>query len=121
MASARTDPQDGRPSASTGGYDLTIEELDKRFGEVDAKDVERVRKLGLLLPLGDGRFEVPSPALLGAAEQVLALGVPLSAALAVVERVRRDCDSISRAFTKLFLRELWEPFDQAGQPEERWD
>ena len=39
----------------------------------------------------------------------------------MVERVRRDCDSISRAFTKLFLRELWEPFDQAGQPEERWD
>src|SRR5437764_12038866 len=98
---------------------ITAEELDKRFGEVDAKDVERVRKLGLLLPLGDGRFEVPSPALLGAAEQVLALGVPLSAALAVVERVRRDCDSISRAFTKLFLRELWEPFDQACQPEAR--
>src|SRR5881397_1668565 len=65
---------------------ITAEELDKRFGEVDAKDVERVRKLGLLLALGDGRFEVPSPALLGAAEQVLALGVPLSAALAVVER-----------------------------------
>src|SRR6266576_1165039 len=100
---------------------ITAEELDKRFGEVDAKDVERVRKLGLLVPLGDGRFEVPSPALLGAAEQVLELGIPLSAALAVVERVRRDCDSISRAFTKLFLRELWEPFDEADQPEERWD
>jgi hypothetical protein len=52
---------------------------------------------------------------------VLALGIPLSAALAVVERVRRDCDSISRAFTKLFLRELWEPFEHAGQPEESWD
>ena len=38
-----------------------------------------------------------------------------------VERVSRDCDSISRAFTKLFLKELWEPFEQAGQPEERWD
>ena len=22
---------------------------------------------------------------------------------------------------KLFLRELWEPFERAGQPEERWD
>jgi DNA-binding transcriptional MerR regulator len=100
---------------------ITAEELTKRFGEVDAKDAERVRKLGLLVPLGDGRFEVTSPALMGAAEEVLALGIPLSAALALVERVRRDCDSISRAFTKLFLRELWEPFEQAGQPDERWD
>jgi hypothetical protein len=58
---------------------------------------------------------------MGAAEEVLALGIPLSAALAVVERVRRDCESISRAFTKLFLRQLWEPFEQAGQPDDRWD
>jgi DNA-binding transcriptional MerR regulator len=100
---------------------ITAQELAERFGEVDAKDIERVRKLRLLVPLGDGRFEVPSPALLAAAEEVLALGIPLSAALVLVERVKRDCDSISRAFTKLFLRELWEPFEQAGQPDDRWD
>jgi DNA-binding transcriptional MerR regulator len=100
---------------------ITAAELEQRFGRVDAKDAERVRRLGLLVPLGDGRFEVPSPALLGAAEQVLELGIPLRAALALVERVRRDCDSISRAFTKLFLRELWEPFEREGQPEARWD
>jgi DNA-binding transcriptional MerR regulator len=100
---------------------ITADELASRFGEVDARDIERVRKLRLLVPLGDGRFEVPSPALLRAAEEVIALGIPLSAALTLVERVRRDCDSISRGFTKLFLRELWEPFDQAGQPDDRWE
>jgi DNA-binding transcriptional MerR regulator len=100
---------------------MTLEELERRFGDIDAKDIERVRKLRLVVPLGDGRFEVPSPALLGAAEQVLALGIPISAAIALVERVKRDCDSISRAFTKLFLHELWEPFDQAGQPDDRWE
>ncbi len=100
---------------------ITAEELAKRFGEVDHKDIERVRKLGLLVPLGDGRFEAPSPALMDAAEQVMALGISFHTALALVERVSRDCESISRAFTKLFLRELWEPFEQAGQPDERWD
>src|SRR5204862_6621235 len=100
---------------------VTAEELDDRFGEVDPKDAERVRKLGLRVPLGDGRFEVPSPALLRAAEQVLALGIPMSAALSLVERIKRDCESISRAFTKLFLRELWEPFEREGQPDERWE
>jgi DNA-binding transcriptional MerR regulator len=100
---------------------ITSEELEKRFGQLEAKDVERVRKLGLLVPLGDNRFEVPSPALLGAAEQVMALGIPLHAALVLIERVSRDCDSISRGFTKLFLKELWQPFDEAGQPDDGWE
>jgi DNA-binding transcriptional MerR regulator len=100
---------------------ITGEELLARFGEVSAKDAERVRKLKLLVPLGDDRFEAPSPALLRAAEDVMALGIPLHAALALVERMSRDCDSISRGFTRLFIKELWEPFEQAGQPPERWD
>ena len=100
---------------------ITAEELDKRFGELDSKDAERVRKLKLLAPLGEDRFEVPSPALLAAAEEVVALGIPLHAALVLVERMSRDCDSVARDFTKLFLRELWKPFDEAGQPDEGWD
>jgi DNA-binding transcriptional MerR regulator len=100
---------------------ITLEELQERFGDIETKDAERVRKLKLLVPLGDNRFEVPSPALLGAAEQVVALGIPLHAALVLIERVGRDCDSISRGFTKLFVRELWEPFDEAGQPDEGWE
>jgi DNA-binding transcriptional MerR regulator len=109
------------PFATESPEVVTAEELARRFGKVDAKSVERVRKLELLVPLGDERFEVPSPALMKAAEEVMALGISLHAALALVERISRDCESISRAFVKLFLRELWEPFEHAGQPEERWD
>lgn len=100
---------------------ITAAELLERFGEVDGKDIERVRRMKLLIPLGDDRFEVPSPALMQAAEEVMGLGISLHTALALVERVSRDCESISRAFTKLFLREIWDPFEQEGQPDERWD
>jgi DNA-binding transcriptional MerR regulator len=100
---------------------VTGEELLERFGEADAKDLERVRRLRVLAPLGEDRYEVTSPALLAAAEQVMALGVPLRTTLQLIERVGRDCDSISRSFTRLFIKELWEPFERAGQPEERWD
>ena len=103
------------PEAITGA------ELAERFSGATGKDAERIRKLGLLVALGDGRYEIPSPALLKDAEEVVALGIPLPAALAVVERVSRDCESISRTFTKLFLRELWEPFEKEGRPDERWD
>jgi DNA-binding transcriptional MerR regulator len=100
---------------------ITGEELANRFGEIDAEDISRVRKLKLLVPLGEDRFEVPSPALLRAAEQVTDLGISMHAALALVERVSRNCESISRAFTRLYLKELWEPFERAGQPDDRWD
>jgi DNA-binding transcriptional MerR regulator len=100
---------------------VTGEDLIRRFGEADAKSVERIRKLRLLVPLGDDRFEVPSPALMRAAEEVTELGIPLQSAVVLVEKLSSDCESISRAFVKLFLRELWEPFERAGQPEERWD
>jgi DNA-binding transcriptional MerR regulator len=101
---------------------VTGADLLERFGEVSGKDAERIRKLKLLVPLGDDRFEVPSPALMQAAEEVTALGISLHAALALVERVSRDCESISNAFVRLYIKELWEPFAEAeGQSDERWD
>jgi DNA-binding transcriptional MerR regulator len=100
---------------------VTAEELRERFGVAEPKDLERVRRLRVLLPLGEDRFEVTSPALLDAAEQVMALGIPLRTTLELIERVGRDCDSVARSFTRLFIKELWEPFEREGQPEERWD
>jgi DNA-binding transcriptional MerR regulator len=100
---------------------VTREELEQRFGQAEPKDLDRVRRLRVFVPLGEDRFEVTSPALLAAAEQVMALGIPLQTTLELIERVNRDCDSVARSFVKLFLRELWEPFERDGQPAERWD
>jgi len=46
-------------------------------------------------------------------------GVPLSAALSVVETVQRSTEYVARAFVKLFLDEVYKPFDAAGAPAER--
>jgi DNA-binding transcriptional MerR regulator len=100
---------------------VTAAELSERFGDVDGKDAERIRRLRLVTPLGEDRFELSSPALMKAAEEVVALGISLHAAIELVERVSRDCESISRAFVRLYLKELWEPFADADHPEERWD
>ncbi len=100
---------------------VTGDELSERFGEASPKDLERVRRLRVLLPLGEDRYEVTSPALLTAAEQVMALGISLQTTLQLIERVSRNCDSVARSFTTLFIKELWEPFERDGRPEERWD
>ncbi|MHB8532400.1 MAG: MerR family transcriptional regulator, partial [Solirubrobacteraceae bacterium] len=100
---------------------VTREELEQRFGAAEPKDLDRVGRLRVLVPLGEDRFEVTSPALLAAAEQVMALGIPLRTTLELIERVSRDCDSVAHSFVKLFLNQIWEPFEREGQPAERWD
>jgi DNA-binding transcriptional MerR regulator len=100
---------------------VTARELNERYGEVDEKVAAQIRKLNLLTPIGGDRFEVSSPALMKAADEVISLGIPLHAAIDLVERASRDCESISRAFVRLYLKEVWEPFEEAGHPEERWD
>ncbi|HEX8104810.1 MAG TPA: MerR family transcriptional regulator [Solirubrobacteraceae bacterium] len=101
---------------------VSAAELAERFGPLDddGKTIARAQKLGILVPLGDGRFEAPAPGLLRAAEEVTRRGVPLVAALTVIEKARRNAQSTARAFVKLFLDEVWRPFDEAGRPAERW-
>lgn len=100
---------------------VTLEELSVRFGpDVKLRSLAHATKLGLLVPLGEDRFEAPSPSLLRAAEVVIERGVPLSAALALVEQLQRQSEAASRAFVKLFLEHVLAPFVDAGSPEEGW-
>ncbi|HEU4598638.1 MAG TPA: MerR family transcriptional regulator, partial [Solirubrobacterales bacterium] len=99
----------------------TREELVAKFGTDDDRLVERAQKLGLLVDLGEERYEAPSPALVRAAEEVLAMGIELPAALAVIEKLNRNAQSSARTFVDLFVEELWKPFDEAGRPEEGWE
>ncbi len=97
-------------------------ELAQRFAgpDGDPRALRRAEKLGILVPLGEGRYEVPSPTLLRAGETLLGLGIPLEKSLEVIEDVARQADSVAAAFVKLFLDRVWKPFDRAGQPEPDW-
>ncbi|HTT96218.1 MAG TPA: MerR family transcriptional regulator [Solirubrobacterales bacterium] len=99
---------------------LTQAELTERFGVDEPKLTAKAEKLGLLVAVGEGRFEAPSPVLLRAAEEVQAMGIPLAAAVEVMGKLKRNSRSSARAFVELFLDELWGPFDDAGRPAERW-
>ena len=96
-------------------------ELAEKFGTDDDKLLGKAQKLGLLVDLGEERFEAPSPALIRAAEEVLGMGIELPAALTVIEKLERNAQSSARTFVNLFVDELWKPFDDAGRPEEGWE
>jgi|SRR4051794_29078957 DNA-binding transcriptional MerR regulator len=107
---------DGTESAEV----ISAAELAARFGGTQRRDLDRAVSLGLLLPVGDDHYEVPSPALLRGAEEAVSRGVSLHAALSVIERLRSETDTMARAFVRLFLDELWKPIRDSGERDERW-
>jgi DNA-binding transcriptional MerR regulator len=98
----------------------TGEDLGARFGGLDQSITRKAEKLGLIRPLGQDRFEVPSPTLLRAGEELLALGIPLEAALAVAENARRHTRSIAQAFVRLFTEQVLGTTDPKKQTPEDW-
>jgi DNA-binding transcriptional MerR regulator len=109
------------PFATESPEVYSREELVEKFGADDDKLLDKAQRLGLLVDLGEERFEAPSPALLRAAEEVLGMGIELPAALAAIEKLERNSQASARTFVNLFVDELWKPFDEAGRPEEGWD
>jgi DNA-binding transcriptional MerR regulator len=96
-------------------------ELVEKFGTDDDRLIGKAKKLGLLVDLGDERYEAPSPALIRAAEEVTAMGIELPAALAAIEKLSRNAQSSARTFVELFVENVWKPFDEEGRPEEGWE
>jgi DNA-binding transcriptional MerR regulator len=98
-----------------------LEELGERFGgEGEPELLERVLRLGVLRPLGEGRFEERSPRLARAGDELRRLGVPARRAVELLEELHAHADGVARAYVDLFLDEVWRPFDAAGRPRERW-
>jgi len=80
------------------GY-MTTEGLGDLYGaEVTGENLDRAVALGVLEPDGD-RFRVPSPRLLNAGAELVAVGMPLHAVLDLAERLRTHVDAIARDLT----------------------
>lgn len=99
---------------------FTRAELADRFGTEIDDALKRAIDAGALVAIDEDRFEAPFPSLLDAAEGVLATGVPLDHALVVIAKVASRCRSVSHEFIKLFMEDIWKPFEAEGYPEERW-
>ena len=89
-------------------------------GRPDPRLMQRAEKLGILRELPDGRSEVISPRLQRAGAELVELGVSPDAALTTGEKLRRHAEGAARVFVDLFVEEIWEPFEEAGRPEQDW-
>lgn len=102
---------------------MTAVELGERFALDPAEGrqiLDVAVRLGILIPLGGDKYEAPNPSLLAVGDQAVRSGIPLRAALEVIQELQRHSDAVSRSFVKLFIREVWKPFARADMPAERW-
>jgi DNA-binding transcriptional MerR regulator len=88
--------------------------------EFDPKLIARIERVGIMRMLPDGKAEVLSPRLQRAGAALIELGVSPQAAVETAEALRSHSEGVARTFVELFVREIWEPFDKAGRPEEDW-
>ena len=89
-------------------------------GEDSAALLAAAVELGLLRPLGNGRYEERSPRLTQIGAQLAALGVPPERALEAAAEARRHVQEVAKAFVRLYVDHIWEPFEAAGHPAESW-
>jgi len=89
----------------------------KRF---DPRLLRRTEKLGILRELPEGKIEVISPRLQRAGTALVELGVSPEAAIETAAQLRRHSEGVAKVFVELFVKEIWEPFDKSGRPEEDW-
>jgi DNA-binding transcriptional MerR regulator len=99
---------------------VDTDELAERYGTTDPELLARAKELGLIRPVGKGKWEELSPSLGRAGAELTRQGIPAEKTLKVVARIRRNSDSAARTFVRLFLEEVWTPFQREGAPEARW-
>ncbi|MBX5441972.1 MAG: MerR family transcriptional regulator [Solirubrobacteraceae bacterium] len=108
------------PFADEAPEVLDAGELARRFGTGDPELLRRAERLGLVAARGDGRYEVPSPRLLRAGEEVVALGVPPARALDVLEQINRSAEAVADAFIRLVRDDVLAPIEAGAAGPEGW-
>ncbi|HET7489184.1 MAG TPA: MerR family transcriptional regulator [Acidimicrobiales bacterium] len=95
-------------------------ELLKLFPESATRPdlVLRSFQLGLMEPAGFN-VRLPSPRLVEAGAELVAVGVPLEATLEELARLREDLDRVAARLVGMFEEHVWKPFTDAGMPAEQ--
>ena len=72
-------------------------------------------ELGLLEPQG-AKVRVPSPRLVNAGAELVAVGIPLEEALDAMAAMRDVLDGVADRLVRLFDEHIWDPFAADGMP-----
>ncbi|HUC37218.1 MAG TPA: MerR family transcriptional regulator [Acidimicrobiales bacterium] len=96
---------DETPTAISAG------ELARTFGDeaVDQQALTVALELGIVEAMGEDSFVVLKPRMLHVGAELVAVGIPLAAALELAVRLRDDMDRVARGFVDLVDRYVFDP------------
>lgn len=97
---------------------VPLRELEERFHSRSPEVRARLETLGVVRSLGDGLVEEVTPMVFRGGEVFADLGAPAEALVEVAAEMRKQLDAIAAACLRLFVDYVWQPFEQAGQPEQ---
>ncbi len=119
LAMLRTVRDPWRPEAEE---ELDAVALAARAGvPPDPALLERLVSSGVVELLPNGRVRLLQPELLDAGQQVIGLGVPAEAVLAVGPLVTEHARAVARVFVDLIASTVWRDFVERGMPAEEWE
>lgn len=105
-----------RPFGTEEPESITDEDLIELLGgPLDRRLIAKAERAGVIRPLGEGIWEVPSPTLLRAGRDLVEMGIPLNHAIAVAEAINRHTTSIAKEFVRLFLQDVLGPLQEARE------
>lgn len=98
---------------------VPVDAILAQFPEAAEDDtlIERVVDMGLVAVEGN-EVVLLRPRLVSVGADLVAAGVPLSAALDELETLAEAADRIAARFVALFDQYVWEPFEASGMPSE---
>jgi DNA-binding transcriptional MerR regulator len=95
-------------------------ELAAQFGLApDPELLLRLRRLGVLERIADGRVEVRNPAIIRVGVQLAGLGYGIDDLVGVLRVLMQHSRSVADAFVQMFLDVQWKDYVEAGMPPER--
>src|SRR5262245_46641353 len=92
---------------------LTRRQVDSRLPGLTPTTLRRASKAGLVQPHGRDHYIVRSPALLALVADSVALGVPLSAMLDLVDQLRAELGHLADTIADQVIERVWQPLSTA--------
>ena len=86
----------------------------------DSDFVDRLAGLGLVEVADDGELLLLEPAIVRAGAQAVALGLSRESVLGLLPFIATRMAEVSKRFVDEVRAQVWQPFTQAGFPEEQW-
>ena len=100
---------------------VSREELARLAGvEHDSDFVDRLVEMGLVELADDGELVLLEPTIVKAGAQAIALGLSRESVLSLLPFIATRMGEISKRFVDEVRSQVWQPFTEAGFPEEQW-